>query len=871
MAVLRISFSSASFLPGSTRSETLLIKSDSITTVSLHNHSVLKQFAHLPVTTILQQLTDALTKGHAVLSSPTGSGKTTLAPLALLESPTFSTGKILMLEPRRIAARAAAVRMSTMLGEKVGTTIGYRTRDESRISKSTSIEVITEGILIRQLQEDPELTGCNLVIFDEFHERSLQADLGLALCLDLCQLRDDLRLLVMSATLQPEELCTLLDDAPYISSNGRSYPVEISYLPPLDERTPIDRQMVRGVMHAWKETNGDILAFLPGAGEIHNCRQLLQGELPESLILPLYGSLSHDDQDRIFRHDNERRRIILATPVAETSITIENISSVVDSGYCRRPIHDHTSGLSRLATFRISKSSAAQRAGRAGRTGPGHCFRLWGKEADFGLLEQTPPEIVNGDLTSLILELALWGVTDPAQLCWLNPPRQSSWLKTVQLLQRLTLLDDEGKITQHGREVASLPVHPRLGIILTKAAKLSLCWTACLVAAVLTDRDIFAVKSKSSDIEERVRVLACFADKHATLPPHADRALCRRLLSYAKKWFSRFSDSRDQTVFTEEIGNLLAFGFPDRIAKLRDNSSYRYQLDGGHGVELPPADILSNSNYLVAPQLDLRQGNGRIFLAAQLSIDDIEKHHSHLLQEKERVIWDKTLNKVIAKQNSYLGNIIVGSKPLKHPDSELVSEVFLEGVRQCGPELLPWTSATRELQARMTFLHCWQPDKWPDVSDIALLDDLAWLTPYCSHMRSIEQLQELNFKTILLSMLSWEEQQQLETLTPSHLRVPSGSSVKLEYPKDKQPMLSVRLQEVFGLFETPTICNNQTRVVLHLLSPARRPIQVTSDLQSFWKNTYPEVRKELAGRYPKHYWPEDPLVAKATTKTKKYM
>lgn len=869
MAVLRILFLSASFPPASTRSDFHSLLPLSCNILVSTGDSVMERFAYLPVATVLDQLTTALGRGHAVLSGPTGSGKTTLVPLALLTTAAFSSGRIIMLEPRRIAARAAAVRMSAMLGEHVGTTIGYRTRDESRVSAATRIEVVTEGILIRKLQRDPELSNCSLIIFDEFHERSLQADLGLALCLDLCQLRDDLRLLVMSATLETTAICKLLGNAPHVSATGMSYPVSISHLPALNEQAPIAQQMVRGILHAWQHTTGDILAFLPGAGEIRHCRQLLEEALSEPLILPLYGNLSHQEQDRIFERGNERRRIILATPIAETSITIEGISCVVDSGYYRRPVHDHASGLSRLATFRISRASAAQRAGRAGRLGPGQCFRLWSKEVDYSLLEHTPPEIISGDISSLVLELALWGVTDPHQLDWLDPPRETAWQKTVQLLQGLNLLDQQQRITQLGRDVASLPVHPRLGVLLVKGAELNLTWTACLVAAVLTDRDIFTGYSRSADIEERVQTLARFADKPASLPPHADRALCSRMLKYARQWLHLLSTSTEQKPATADLGNLLAFGFPDRVAMLRADSNYRYQLASGSGVELPPADPLSGSTFLVVSQVDIRKGDGRIFLAAPISLDDIRDFHKHLLEERELILWHDKEKRVKASLNSSLGKIILHSKPLIKPDETLVAAAFLDGVRQGGAEQLPWTREAREFQARICALNFWQPGKWLDVADEPLMTDMSWLAGYCQQMRSIEQLRGLNLTTILRSLLSWEQQVQLDKLAPSHIQVPSGSRIRLEYSTGKQPVLAVRLQELFGLIDTPRVCNDQVPVVLHLLSPARRPMQVTSDLRSFWVNTYPEVRKELAGRYPKHYWPENPLTAEATTKTKK--
>ncbi|WP_136808609.1 ATP-dependent helicase HrpB [Desulfosediminicola flagellatus] len=834
--------------------------------------SIIRQFSQLPVTTTLDQLMSALSCGHAVLNAPTGSGKTTLVPLVILERVKLRGLKIIMLEPRRIAARAAAVRMSSMLGENVGTTVGYRTRFESRISQKTRIEVVTEGILIRKLQHDPELSDTALVIFDEFHERNLQADLGLALCLDLCELRDDLRLLVMSATLDSERISEILGDAPAISSKGKSHNVEISYLPSLNSNSSITNQMLNGVRKAWQNTSGDILAFLPGAGEIRRCQKLIEDEINDALILPLYGNLSHTEQDRIFQTHKQKRRIILATPIAETSLTIEGISCVVDSGYFRHPVYDQRSGLTRLATSRISQASAQQRTGRAGRLGPGHCYRLWSKEVDHSLLAHTPPEILQADLSDLVLELALWGITDPEQLSWIDTPRESAWEKAVKLLTRLDLLDKRKRISQAGKIVAALPVHPRLGVILHKGVECGHSWTACLLAAVLTERDIFRGDSGRADIEARVRILADLdTNRTKNVGSHVDIKLCQRLLRQAGEWFSKLpaKDNRKSVAFAE-LGNLLAFGFPDRIGMLRAGTTYSYKLANGRGAELSPGDILSGTRFIVAPQVDARKGDGKIFMAAEITEQDIITHHNHLLTKLERVFWDENTNRVNASKDVCLEKLTLSSKPLKRPDTTKVAAAFLNGIQLNGLSILPWTKDARDLQARLDFLHHRQPESWPDVSDNTLSNNLDWLAPYCLNMSKIGHLQDLNMKSVLLSLLSWEKQVQLDTLAPTHIPVPSGSRIRITYNGDEPPILAVRLQELFGQIDTPRICNEKIPVLLHLLSPARRPMQITSDLHSFWVNTYPEVRKELAGRYPKHYWPENPLEAEATSKTKKH-
>ena len=833
---------------------------------------LLARFGHLPVVAVLEKLTESLRRGHAVLSAPTGSGKTTLIPPALLTGHLFAGNKsrILMLEPRRIAARAAATRMSEMLGERVGHTVGYRTRVESKISPATRIEVVTEGILIRQLQRDPELTGYSLVIFDEFHERSLQADLGLAFCLDLAELRDDLRLLVMSATLASENICRLLGDAPHIAASGKSYPVQVEHLVVPGRTLPLPQQVAHGVCHAWNTTDGDILAFLPGAGEIHRCLDLLSERLPQARILPLYGSLSHQEQDRIFRPEPDRRRIILATPIAETSLTIDQISAVVDSGYCRRPVFDLSSGLTRLSTVRIAKSSAEQRTGRAGRMGPGHCYRLWSHEVHHSLLDHTPPEIIGADLSSLVLELALWGVADPSQLRWLDPPRQSSWQAATDLLDRLALLDTKGRITDLGRTVAALPLHPRLGTMLVKGAEAGLAWTAALLAAIISERDIFTGSERPVDLALRIRLVADTSTRQQRQHSAAPN-LFPRIRDDASRMLAQLGATPEPSPNLAMLGSLLAFGYPDRIARLRPGSATRYLLSGGSGAELPHGDGLTATPFLVTPHLDGRQGDGRIFLAAAITEEDLFNDHRHLIDRRLEIGWDKREKKVKAEVNTCLGTLVLASSMAHEPDEALVLSALLDGIRQEGCKALPWTKTARELQARLNALHHWLPEEWPDVGDGALMADLDWLAPYCFAKRSLTQLRELDMQAILLSRFSWNEQQQIDHLAPSHLQVPSGSRIRLDYRPGESPVLAVRLQEMFGLIDTPRICRDTIPVLIHLLSPARRPIQVTSDLRSFWSTTYPEVRKELSGRYPKHYWPEDPFTATATTMTKKQM
>jgi len=852
------------------------------------DRDIIGRYSQLPVSSVVAELSAALHTTHCVLSAPTGSGKTTLVPLALLALAVIPLNKkIIMLEPRRIAARAAAVRMSSMLGQPVGSVVGYRTRLESKVSADTRIEVVTEGILIRKIQRDPELADTQLVIFDEFHERSLQADLGLALCLDLCQLRDDLRLLVMSATLVVESICRVLGEARHIEAHGRSYPVDIRYLDntrgaSAPGRLNLARLALTGVLKAYGEQPGDILVFLPGAGEIRRCQQLLDEQLLiDTEILPLYGNLSHQEQDRIFQPKTSKRRIILSTPIAETSLTIDGITCVVDTGYYRRPIHDQSTGLSRLTTNRISKASADQRAGRAGRTAPGTCYRLWGSHVDHGLLANTPPEITSSELSSLVLELALWGVRDFAELRWLDPPRQSAWGKAVSLLRQLDCIDDSGQITELGRTVAKLPVHPRLGVLLVHGQREKQCWTSCLLAALLSERDIFRGTSTTADIIPRLESLLALAENSSRkrVHPATDIPFSKTILQQARQLMKILGGSAKSQSKLGEAGSLVAYAYPDRIAAIRPGSRTAYLLANGRGAELSVEDHLAGTPLIVAAQVgdidrphqSYQSQQSRVYLAAQMARSSLESAHAHLLEEVEDISWDQENRRVKAAAERRLGSLVLGGSKIGSPDGEKVLAALMAGVSQNGLTVLPWTREARELQARICSLHHWLPEEWADVSDKHLGKDLNWLAPYCTGMRNLNQLKELDLESMLRAMFDWQQISQLDSLAPSHLQVPSGSDIRLKYTPGESPVLAVRLQELFGLHETPKVCRNRVPVIIHLLSPAQRPLQVTTDLHSFWQNTYPEVRKEMAGRYPKHYWPTNPFEAQATRKTKKQM
>jgi len=829
----------------------------------------------LPIHTVIPALKTALAASSAVLAAPPGSGKTTIIPLALLDQPWLANKKILILEPRRLAARAAAARMAALLGEPIGETVGYQIRFDRRIGPTTRIEVLTEGILTRRLQTDANLDDVGLIVFDEFHERSIHADLALALCLDLCQLKDDLRLLVMSATLATAPLAELLGGVPVLTGEGRPHEVRIDYLD-REPRGRIAEITARGIRRVVREQQGDILVFLPGAGEIRETHRLLRDDPAcEHLVLaPLYGDLTQQEQDRTILPDPQgQRRIILATSIAETSLTIEGVGCVVDSGWSRLPAFDPGSGLGKLVTVRVAKAAADQRAGRAGRLGPGYCLRLWTRATHHSLPPFHPPEIVNVDLAALALELALWGVTDPGELRWLDPPRSGPFLQARELLQSLDALDAAGRITAMGRQLAALPLHPRLGHLLRTAQTLGQAPLGCDLAALLSERDPLRQNHPvpSASLEARLHLLADWR-LHGDGPVSregGDPTACRRIDQVARQWLRLLGDqsrSRDLAA----LAPLLVAAYPDRIARRRPGQRERYLLASGRGARLDPADFLAASEYLVIPHLDGGQREGSIFLAAPVTIEDLRRYHAPLLTVRERVDWDDDQRKVVALRRESLGEIVVAETPLAEADPEAVRAALLTGIRRMGPACLPWTREARQIQARIQGLRTWQPEAdWPDVDDETLMADLTWLEPYLAGITKADQLGRLDLATIFKTRLGWERQQRLAREAPETVTVPSGSKIRIEYRPGEPPLLAVRIQELFGLTATPTICGGRVPLLLHLLSPARRPIQVTTDLAGFWQRGYPEVKKELKGRYPKHYWPDDPLLAEPTRGVRK--
>ncbi|HEY3367263.1 MAG TPA: ATP-dependent helicase HrpB [Symbiobacteriaceae bacterium] len=817
----------------------------------------------LPIDPVLPLLADALrSRTGAVLVAPPGAGKTTRVPLALLDEPWLGGRRILMLEPRRLAARAAARYMAAMLGEQVGQMVGYRVRLDTKVGPGTRIEVITEGVLTRLLQADPALEGVGLVIFDEFHERSLHADLGLALCLQSrAVLREDLRLLVMSATLDAAPVAALLDDAPVLTSEGRSFPVETRYLDrPAEGR--IEPAVVRTILDALAGDDGDLLVFLPGEAEIRRVAARL-GEPAGVTVAPLYGNLPQEAQDRaILPAPPGERKVVLATSIAETSLTVEGVTVIIDSGLMRVPRFSPRTGMTRLVTLPVSRSSADQRRGRAGRLGPGVCYRLWTEAADRGLVPRATPEILEADLVPLALELAAWGVAEPAELLWLDPPPAAAVAQARELLVELGALN-QGAITPHGRRMAELGLHPRLAHMILKAIPLGLGALACELAALLGERDVFRGDNRVPDADLRPRVLALRGSGGHTVDPAALRRI-RTEAGHLQREFGIRPGAGDDDV--DACGILLAFAYPDRIAGKR--TAGRFLLRNGRGAAFTEAQPLWDAPYLVAAELDDQGPESRIFLAAPVLLDDLERHCGEQIEPEDLIAWDRTAQAVRARRRERLGALVLKDAPLQDPDPEGARAALLGGIAGEGLEILPWTRSARQLQQRLIFMHDHDPS-FPDVSDEALTGTLAvWLGPHLYGLKSRDDLQRLPLVEILEALLSREQRRELESSAPTHVTVPSGSRIPIDYNDPAAPVLAVRLQEVFGLRETPAVLRGRVPLTMHLLSPAHRPVQVTRDLASFWRNAYFEVRKDLRGRYPKHYWPDDPLTAPPTNRTR---
>ena len=837
----------------------------------------------LPIDAVVPQLDAALGRGtSAVLQAPPGAGKTTGVPLALLDASWLGGQRIIMLEPRRLATRAAARRMSQLRGEQVGATIGFRVRGETRVGRATRIEVVTEGILTRMLQRDPSLDGTGLVIVDEFHERSLDADLALALTLETRDvLRPDLRVLVMSATLDGARVARLLGDAPVITSEGRAFPVETRYI----DRRPelrVEDAAAAAVRRALTADDGDVLVFLPGTGEIRRTFDLLAGNLPPRTHLrPLHGTLSSEEQDdAILPSAPGERKVVLATSIAETSLTIEGVRVVIDSGLSRVPRFSPRTGMTRLETVRVSQASADQRRGRAGRVAPGICYRLWAEHEQHHLVAHASPEILEADLAPVALELAAAGVDDPAVLRWLDVPPPAAYAQARELLAELGAIESPGgrgairRITPRGRRMAELPLHPRLAHMLLEASALGAFPVACDLAALLSERDPIRGHPDAppdADVETR---LALLRDRARSLAPGVSVSAdaLRRIRAESDRLRSALGRPRDGGTVdsdrTDAAGLLLAFAYPDRIGQLRSPRSGRFLLRNGNGAALAGAQSLSDAAYIVAVDLDGRRPESRIFLAASIELADIERHFADQIALEQEIVWDVRERAVVARERERLGAIVLAERPLRNPDATAVTAALLDGIRDAGIDALPWSDGGRSLRRRLAFLHALDPS-WPDVSDDALVTTLGtWLASHVGNARSLAALGRVDLAGALLSLLPWEKRAVLDELAPTHLVVPSGSRIPIDYGDPAAPVLAVRLQEMFGLADTPRIARGAVPLTVHLLSPAQRPVQVTRDLAGFWRTSYFDVRKEMRGRYPKHYWPDDPMQAEPTRRAK---
>ncbi|HSX86875.1 MAG TPA: ATP-dependent helicase HrpB [Pseudomonas sp.] len=838
----------------------------------------------LPIDAQLPALREALACRHeAVLEAPPGAGKTTRVPLALLDQPWLAGQRIVMLEPRRLAARAAAERLASELGEKVGETVGYRIRLDSKVGPRTRIEVVTEGILARRLQDDPALEGVGLVIFDEFHERSLDADLALALCLNgRTMFRSDdsgeppLKILLMSATLEGERLAALLGDAPVLRSEGRMFPVAQHWGAPWQAGEWLEPRVLQTVLQALDDEPGSLLVFLPGQAEIRRVNEQLAERLGgrgDILLCPLHGELELSAQRAAIEPAPAGlRKIVLATNIAETSLTIDGVRVVVDAGLTRVPRFDPGSGMTRLETQRISRASATQRAGRAGRLQPGACYRLWSQAQHEQLAAYGAAEILQADLAGLALQLARWGVS-PDELIWLDPPPAAAYAQARDLLTRLGALDERGVLSEHGRAMAELPTHPRIAHLLLRGHALGLTALACDLAALLGERDI--LRGAGADLHSRIALLSGESKAGRGAQGGTQRALqlARQFHGLLKR--SPASEAVADPEHPRWLGALLAFAYPDRVAQQRRPGGAEYRLANGRAALFAEADALMKHEWLVLADLGSRQGQReeRIYLAADLDPQLFETVLAEQVSIREELDWDEREGVLRAERQRRLGELVLSREPLSGLDEATRSRALLGLVRRKGLALLPWTPELRQWQARVALLRALDlqaqgHSDWPDVGDAALLQSLEdWLQPYLGQVSRLSHFANLDLPGMLQNLLPWPLPQRLDELAPRSVQVPSGSRIALDY-NEQPPVLAVRLQELFGLAETPRIAGGRQVVKLHLLSPARRPVQVTQDLANFWRSTYAEVKKDLKGRYPKHYWPDDPLIAEPTARAK---
>ncbi|MFL6839085.1 MAG: ATP-dependent helicase HrpB [Bradyrhizobium sp.] len=811
----------------------------------------------LPIDAVLDELADKLRAGNAaVLVAPPGAGKTTRVPLALLDEPWAKHKKIIVLEPRRIAARASAERMARTLGERAGEAVGYRVRFGSKVSRATRIEVVTEGIFSRQILDDPELNGVAAVLFDEFHERSLDADLGLALARDAqIGLREDLRILVMSATLDGARIARLLGDAPVIASEGRAFPVETRYLGRKPD-VPLERQMADAIATALRVDAGSVLAFLPGAAEIRRTQNFLGERIHDAAIeiVPLFGALDANVQDRaIAPAPRGRRKVVLATSIAETSLTIEGVRIVVDSGMARVPRYEPDIGLTRLETVRASRAAVDQRRGRAGRTEPGICYRLWDEPQTASLAAYTQPEIFSADLSSLVLDLAQWGVNDASGLAFLDPPPAPALKEAKSLLGELGALDSDGRITAEGRSLRALALPPRLARMIVDSARFGAGAEAAEIAAVLTERGL---GGDSVDLD--VRLDQFRRDR-------SQRAGSAR--SLAHRWASQVASSSSQGKEELSTGVMLAFAFPDRVARNRGNGSFL--LANGRGAAVDQTSALARTPYIAVAELTGTAAQGRILLAAPITQEEIELRFADQIESTEEIAFDRNAVAVRGRRKRTLHAITLSEAPLTLSPSAESARILADGLIAAGLDKLPWSKHLRQWRDRVMFLRRAEGESWPDLSDDALAAARdAWLVPALYDKISLKELSAGDLSDALMTLLPWELRAKLEREAPTHFEAPTGTMLPIDYEAEQGPTIAVRLQELFGLNTHPAIAKGAVPLVLELLSPAQRPVQVTRDLPGFWRGSYAAVRSDLRGRYPRHPWPDDPANAMPTRRVK---
>lgn len=812
----------------------------------------------LPIDAVLDDLSRTLEANNAaVLVAPPGAGKTTRVPLALLDAPWAKDKKIIVLEPRRIAARASADRMAKSLGERAGETVGYRVRFGSKISRATRIEVVTEGIFTRQILDDPELSGVAAILFDEFHERSLDADLGLALARDAqTGLREDLRILVMSATLDGARVAKLLGDAPVVESEGRAFPVETRYLGRKAD-APIERQMADAIASALRADGGSVLAFLPGASEIRRTQNFLGERVHDASIeiVPLFGALDAAVQDRaIAPAPRGTRKVVLATSIAETSLTIEGVRIVVDSGLARVPRYEPDIGLTRLETVRASRAAVDQRRGRAGRTEPGVCYRLWDEPQTASLAPYTQPEILSADLSSLVLDLAQWGVTDPGALSFLDPPPQPAWKEAKNLLSELNALDGNGRITVEGKSLRSLALPPRLARMIVDSHRAGSGEAAAEIAAIITERGL---GGDSVDLEHR---------RDQFRRDRSPRATSARDL--ARRWASQVAASEKAGQHEDlSTGLMLAYAFPDRVARNRGNGSF--VLANGRGASVEQTSSLARAPYIAIGEMTGTAASGRILLAAQISQDEIERHFAEHIETADEISFDRGAMALRARRRRLLHAITLSEATLAVSPSEETARILADGLIAAGLDRLPWSKTAKQWRDRVMFLRKAEGEAWPDLSDAGLIARREdWLVPALYDKIALKDISAGDLSDALMALLPWDMRLRLDREAPTHFEAPTGSALAIDYEAEQGPTIAVRLQELFGLNTHPSIAAGKVPLVLELLSPAQRPVQVTRDLPGFWRGSYAAVRSDLRGRYPRHPWPDDPANALPTRRAK---